>query len=78
MFILFFMYLNNMYDMDLHKHYKYNTFKHRYGDMMALGHGKDEDQPVPKKISFKQDIHVTLVAGGGQHSAVIGKVRKTN
>jgi regulator of chromosome condensation len=49
-----------------------------YGDMSALGHGKDDDEFLPKKINFEKakikNIKVTQVAGGGQHSAIIGEV----
>eukprot|EP01039_Chlorochromonas_danica_P000336 gene336-360_t len=49
-----------------------------YGDMLALGHGEDKDEFLPKKLNFQKaglkNITVTQVAGGGQHSAIIGKV----
>lgn len=50
-----------------------------YGDMLALGHGLEQDEPLPKRINFSKakiggSIHVTQVAGGGQHSAMIGRV----
>jgi regulator of chromosome condensation len=49
-----------------------------YGDMLALGHGKEKDEPTPKKLNFKNakidNITVTQVAGGGQHSAIVGRV----
>lgn len=50
-----------------------------YGDMLALGHGEEKDEFLPKKINFAKAqgvgrIAVTQVAGGGQHSAIIGKV----
>lgn len=49
-----------------------------YGDMNALGHGREDDEFLPKKINFEKakikNIKVTQVAGGGQHSAVIGEV----
>ena len=50
-----------------------------YGDMLALGHGVDKDEPLPKRINFGKTkiggtITVTQVAGGGQHSAIIGRV----
>jgi regulator of chromosome condensation len=53
-----------------------------YGDMSALGHGKDQDEPVPRRIDFAKgakiaNIMVTQVAGGGQHSAIIGQVLST-
>ena len=44
-----------------------------YGDMSALGHGKDEDQFRPKKMQIEgaagKAVH--KIAGGGQHSAII-------
>jgi regulator of chromosome condensation len=50
-----------------------------YGDMLALGHGVERDEPLPKRINFSKaniggSINVTQVAGGGQHSAIIGRV----
>lgn len=49
-----------------------------YGDMMALGHGKDADEPEPKKVSFqkaKLDGFIgKQISGGGQHSALIARV----
>jgi len=46
--------------------------------MMSLTCRKDQDEPVPKKIDFSKakvaNIQVVQVAGGGQHSAIIGKV----
>lgn len=50
-----------------------------YGDMSALGHGKDQDEPIPRRIDFSKgakisNVTVTQVAGGGQHSAIIGQV----
>ena len=50
-----------------------------YGDMLALGHGFERDEPLPKRINFSKAkiggaINVTQVAGGGQHSAMIGRV----
>jgi len=52
-----------------------------YGDMLALGHGVDADEAVPRKLDFVKakisNISVTQVAGGGQHSAIIGKVFST-
>ena len=55
-----------------------------YGDMLALGHGNEKDERVPRKLNFASKgsrdhistITVTQVSGGGQHSAVIGKVAK--
>ena len=49
-----------------------------YGDMLALGHGEEKDEPLPKKLNFTKakvnNIKVTQVAGGGQHSALIGQI----
>ena len=49
-----------------------------YGDMLALGHGQEKDEPQPKRINFSKarisNILVTQVAGGGQHSAIVGQV----
>lgn len=49
-----------------------------YGDMLALGHGEDKDEIYPKKVNFLKakikNITITQVAGGGQHSAIIGQV----
>ena len=50
-----------------------------YGDMLALGHGKEEDEPLPRKVNLAKakvgDLRVTQVAAGGQHSALIGTVK---
>ena len=50
-----------------------------YGDTLALGHGKDADETTPKKINFSKaqvnNITVTQVCGGGQHSAILGKFK---
>lgn len=52
-----------------------------YGDMLALGHGEEKDEVLPKKLNFNRarikNITITQVAGGGQHSAIIGKVVST-
>eukprot|EP01038_Epipyxis_sp_PR26KG_P006020 gene6020-8290_t len=49
-----------------------------YGDMLQLGHGDEKDEILPKKLNFTKakirNIQITQVAGGGQHSAIIGKV----
>jgi regulator of chromosome condensation len=38
-----------------------------FGDMLALGHGKEKDEPVPKKLSFQKTdysvIKIVQVAG---------------
>lgn len=53
-----------------------------YGDMLALGHGDDKDEPVPKKLNFSKaklsNMKVSVVAGGGQHSALIAQVAPGN
>jgi len=50
-----------------------------YGDMLALGHGKDNDEPEPRKVSFSKakldNFSVVQVSGGGQHTAIIAKVQ---
>ena len=53
-----------------------------FGEMYALGHGKDKDELYPKKLNFDNSkevgrIKVTQVSGGGQHSAIIGRVFST-
>ena len=67
-----------------------------YGDMLALGHGLEQDEPVPRRINWNkckdttsgsgsisgkknryQSMMITQVAGGGQHSAMIGRVIET-
>ena len=54
------------------------VFTWGYGDMLALGHGQEKDEATPRKINFAKakigHIAVTQVAGGGQHSAIIGQV----
>ena len=44
--------------------------------MLALGHGEEKDEPLPKKLNFSKakinsNAKVTQIAGGGQHSALI-------
>ena len=41
-----------------------------YGDMLALGHGKDRDENRPRVIKGMEGM-VLMVAGGGQHSAIV-------
>jgi len=57
---------------------KNEVYSWGYGDMLALGHGKERDEPTPKRLNFKDakldNITVTQVACGGQHSAIIGRV----
>lgn len=58
-----------------------------YGDMLALGHGVEKDEFVPKKINWNKckdinnkklkSMNISQVAGGGQHSAIIGTVIDT-
>jgi regulator of chromosome condensation len=40
-----------------------------YGDMLALGNGKEKDEDMPKKI--KTEGEVVQIACGGQHSAIL-------
>jgi regulator of chromosome condensation len=60
---------------------KNDIYSWGYGDMLALGHGKERDELVPKKLNFEKAkidrIKVTQVSGGGQHSAIIGRVLTT-
>ena len=55
-----------------------------YGDMLALGHGKEADEKQPRKIDMKKAIDergrrtnntysVFAISAGGQHSALLGK-----
>jgi regulator of chromosome condensation len=58
---------------------KNEVYSWGYGDMSALGHGKDEDSYRPKLIQFKEDNRgkiIHKIAAGGQHSAMIlgGKI----
>lgn len=52
-----------------------------YGDMLALGHGDERDENTPRRLNFSKskigNISVSKVAGGGQHSALIGEVLST-
>lgn len=54
-----------------------------YGDMSALGHGKDGDEMLPKKLNFKDTkvggvlTRIVQVDGGGQHSAIIAEIQTT-
>lgn len=48
-----------------------------YGDMLALGHGEERDEETPRKVNFskaKVSLRATMVAGGGQHSAILGEM----
>ena len=49
-----------------------------YGDLLALGSGKERDEPVPKQINFSKSkidsITITQIAAGGQHSIIIGNI----
>ena len=60
---------------------KNEVFSWGYGEMLALGHGKEKDELLPKRLNFEaakiDHIKVTCVAGGGQHSAIIGRVVST-
>lgn len=49
------------------------VFTWGFGDMNALGHGKDRDESVPKKIEWKgiDGGAILAVSGGGQHSGII-------
>jgi regulator of chromosome condensation len=46
-----------------------------FGDSLALGHGGENDEFVPKRLNFSKakikNIKVIQVAGGGQHSAIV-------
>lgn len=86
---------------------KNEVYSWGYGDMLALGHGEEKDEVLPKKLNFSKakikNITITQVgltnriaplwrpavqlygvvclcffllqvAGGGQHSAIIGQV----
>eukprot|EP01041_Mallomonas_annulata_P006089 gene6089-12293_t len=57
---------------------KNEVYSWGYGDMLALGHGKDKDEPTPKRLNFKdakvENITLKQVACGGQHSAIIGSI----
>jgi len=51
-----------------------------YGDMLALGHGKEKDENRPKllKVNAKNDgeyWEIKQVRGGGQHSGFLAIVR---
>ena len=42
-----------------------------YGDMSALGHGKDKDEYRPMKLKLKDGWKTHQAVGGGQHSALL-------
>lgn len=46
--------------------------------MLALGHGVEKDEIVPRKVNFTKakigHLSITQVSGGGQHSAIVGEV----
>ncbi|CAM9177019.1 unnamed protein product [Ectocarpus sp. 12 AP-2014] len=54
---------------------KHELYTWGYGEMGALGHGKDVDCNLPKKVdTAKRGITKVLDAdGGGQHSAILGE-----
>jgi len=56
----------------------YELYTWGYGDMLALGHGQEKDEPTPRKLNLAKakikNIEITQVSAGGQHSAIIGKV----
>ena len=50
-----------------------------YGDMLALGHGKEKDEDAPKKIPMDKaklgsSACVHQIACGGQHSALLASI----
>jgi len=46
--------------------------------MLALGHGKEQDEPCPRQVNLAKadmkSLKVTHVSAGGQHSALLGQV----
>jgi regulator of chromosome condensation len=48
-----------------------------YGEMLALGHGRDKDEVLPRRVAFESNelagVKISHVACGGQHSAFIGR-----
>lgn len=47
-----------------------------FGDMNALGHGREQDEFRPRKMKLSSSSHVRFLAAGGQHSAFI--IENTN
>jgi len=60
---------------------KKQVYSWGFGDSGALGHASDEDEMCPRMIDFKkaklEHIDVLQLAGGGQHSALLGSVTTT-
>lgn len=54
---------------------KNEVYSWGYGDMVALGHGTDKDENIPKLMKIDErkfpGATVVMVSGGGQHSAMI-------
>lgn len=52
-------------------------FSWGYGDMLALGHGVDQDENKPRQVNWAKakfgDAEILQVEAGGQHSAVLAK-----
>jgi len=57
-----------------------DVFTWGYGDMLALGHGKEKDENRPKLLKINQGRdelwEIKQVKGGGQHSGMICVVKK--
>ena len=63
-----------------------------FGEMLALGHGNENDEKTPRKLVLKEQSNssgnggssllsgatIVQIAGGGQHSALIARVTATN
>ena len=51
------------------------VFSWGYGDMLALGNGKEQDELRPKPIDWQKsrfgDAEILQVDAGGQHSAIL-------
>lgn len=64
---------------------KNDIYSWGYGDMLALGHGVERDEALPKKLNLSKVIadggtvqKLIQVDGGGQHSAIVAVVRSTS
>ena len=59
-----------------------SIFSWGYGDMLALGHGKEQDESRPKQLDWSQTLFGTAkiiqVEAGGQHSAVLAVSKGSN
>lgn len=42
-----------------------------YGEMAQLGHGKEQNEALPRRIKLQESTKGIMISGGGQHSGII-------